>query len=60
MSSFQDVRGAMARLTGNALVAGGVLPMDQYWDNVRETPPAGIYAVVSISFPSSWIQSRSF
>ena len=52
--SFQQVRGAMAKLTSDALVAAGVPFADQHWDNVTEKPSkdaAGTYAAVSISFP---------
>ena len=52
--SIQDVRGAIAKLTSDALVAAGVPFADQHWDNVTETPSkdaAGTYAAVSISFP---------
>jgi hypothetical protein len=51
MSSFQDVRGAMAKLTSDVLAAAGVPCV---FDNVEETPPkdaAGRYAVINISFP---------
>ena len=52
--SFQQVRGAIAKLTSDALAAGGVPFADQHWDNVTETPnkdAAGTYAVINISFP---------
>jgi len=51
MSSFQQVRGAMAKLTSDELVKAGVPCV---FDNVEETPPkdaAGRYAVINISFP---------
>ena len=58
MSSFQDVRGAMAKLTSDALTAGGAswgVPfVDQSFDNVEESPAkdaTGRYAVINISFP---------
>ena len=54
MSIFQDVRGAMAKLTSEALVAAKVSLADQHWDNVTETPSkdaAGTYAKIVISFP---------
>ena len=58
MASFQDVRGAMAKLTSDALTAGGVLfPGQQVFDNVQETPPADTYAVISISFPQTVIEA---
>ena len=58
MASFQDVRGAMAKLTSDALTAGGVLfPDQQVFDNVQETPPAATYAVISISFPQTVIEA---
>jgi hypothetical protein len=52
--SIQDVRGAIAKLTSDALVAAGVPFADQHWDNVGETPSkdaAGTYAVINISVP---------
>ena len=51
MSSFQQVRGAMQKLTSDALVAGGIPFAAHCFDNVQETPPADSYAVISISFP---------
>jgi hypothetical protein len=54
--SFQQVRGAIAKLTSDALATGGVPFADQHWDNVGETPgkdAAGTYAVINISFPRS-------
>ena len=54
MSSFQDVRGAMAKLTSDALTSAGVPFADQAFDNVTETPSkdsAGTYAKILISFP---------
>ena len=60
MASFQDVRGAMAKLTSDALTAGGIPFADQHWDNVGETPTkdaAGSYAVINISFPSTMIET---
>jgi len=54
MSSFQQVRGAIAKLTSDALTAAGVPFADQHWDNVGETPTkdaAGTYAVINISIP---------
>jgi hypothetical protein len=62
MSSFQDVRGAMAKLTSDALVVDGTppVPVPCVFDNVEETPPkdaAGRYAVINISFPQSVIET---
>jgi hypothetical protein len=57
MASFQDVRGAMAKLTSDALTAGGVPFTAQVFDNVQETPPADTYAVISISFPQTVIEA---
>jgi hypothetical protein len=57
MASFQDVRGAMAKLTSDALTAGGMPFMAQVFDNVQETPPADTYAVISISFPQTVIEA---
>ena len=60
MSSFQNVRGAMAKLTSDALTAGGVAFADQNFDNVQETPskdPSGTYATINISFPQSTIEA---
>jgi hypothetical protein len=56
MSSFQQIRGAMATLTSKALVFDGPppVPVPCVFDNTFETPPAdpaGTYAVVNISFP---------
>jgi hypothetical protein len=54
MSIFQDVRGAMAKLTSDALTSAGVPFADQSFDNVQETPSkdaAGTYAKINISFP---------
>jgi hypothetical protein len=54
--SYQQVRGAIAKLTSDALTAAGVPFADQHWDNVTETPSkdaAGTYAVVNISFPQT-------
>jgi hypothetical protein len=58
MSTFQDVRGAMAKLTSEALVANGepwgIAFADQSFDNAQETPSkdaAGAYAKINISFP---------
>jgi hypothetical protein len=49
--TFQLVRGAMQKLTSDALVAGG-LPFEQHcFDNAQETPPSGTYAVINLSFP---------
>jgi hypothetical protein len=56
MSSFQDVRGAMAKLTSDALTAGGIPFAAQVFDNVQETPPTGRYAVINISFPETVIE----
>ena len=56
MASFQDVRGAMAKLTSDALEAGGVPFAAQVFDNVGETPPANTYAVISIGFPRTVIE----
>ena len=55
--SFQQVRGAMAKLTSDALAAGGVPFAAQCWDNVQETPPADTYATISISFPQTVIEA---
>ena len=53
--SFQDVRGAIQKLTSDALVAAGI-PFDQHcFDNVQEDPPvdpSGSYAVINVSFPN--------
>jgi hypothetical protein len=52
--SFQQVRGAMAKLTSDALIAAGVPLADQVFDNTLETPPkdpAGTYAALNLSFP---------
>lgn len=52
--TFQSVRGAVAKLTSDALVAAGIPFADQHWDNVGETPtkdPSGSYAVINISIP---------
>ena len=62
MSSFQDVRGAMAKLTSDALVVDGTppVPVPCVFDNTLETPPkdaAGRYAVINISFPQSVIET---
>jgi hypothetical protein len=54
MSSFQDVRGAMQKLTSDALTAAGVPFAQHCFDNTVETPPAdpaGTYAVLNLSFP---------
>jgi hypothetical protein len=54
MSTFQQVRGAIAKLTSDALTAAGVPFADQSFDNVQETPSkdsAGTYAKINISFP---------
>lgn len=53
-ATFQDVRGAMQKLTSDALTTGGVPFADQIFDNVGETPPqdsSGTYAKINISFP---------
>lgn len=55
--SFQQVRGAMAKLTSDALAAGGIPFAAQVFDNVQETPPADTYAVISISFPQTTIEA---
>jgi hypothetical protein len=60
MSSFQDVRGAMAQLVSDALFAVGVPLEKQVFDNTFETPPAdpaGTYAVVNISFPQVTVET---
>lgn len=57
MASFQDVRGAMAALTSDALEVGGVPFAAQVFDNVQETPPADTYAVINISFPQTVIEA---
>jgi len=52
--SYQLVRGAMAKLTSDALSAAGVPFADQAFDNVQDTASkdaAGTYAVINISFP---------
>jgi hypothetical protein len=52
--TIQDVRGAIAKLTSDALAAAGIPFADQHWDNVGETPgkdAAGTYAVINISVP---------
>ena len=55
--SFQQVRGAMAKLTSDALAAGGIPFAAQVFDNVQETPPATTYAVISISFPETVVEA---
>ena len=57
MASFQDVRGAMAVLTRDALEAGKIARAAIVFDNVGETPPADTYAVISISFPQTVIET---
>lgn len=60
MSSFQQVRGAIAKLTSDALTAAGVPFADQHWDNVSETPSKdadGTYAVVNISIPQTLVET---
>ena len=60
MATFQDVRGAMAKLVSDALTAAGIPFDDQTFDNVRETPPqdaGGRYATISISFPETVIET---
>jgi hypothetical protein len=57
--TFQDVRGAMAKLTSDALAVGGVPFADQGFDNVQETPSkdaAGTYAKINISFPQTVVE----
>lgn len=51
--TLQAVRGAMATLTADALVAGGMAADRIYWQNVQESPPADgqPWAMVTISFP---------
>jgi hypothetical protein len=52
--SFQQIRGAMQKLTSDALTAAGVPFAQHCFDNVQETPPAdpaGTYAVLNLSFP---------
>ena len=64
MSTFQDVRGAMEKLTSDALTLAGVplagVPFaDQSFDNVQETPSkdaAGTYAKITISFPQTVVE----
>jgi hypothetical protein len=58
--SFQQVRGAMAKLTSDALVVAGVPLVDQVFDNTAETPPkdpAGTYAVLNLSFPQVAVEA---
>ena len=59
MSTFQDVRGAMEKLTSDALTSAGVPFADQSFDNVQETPSkdsAGTYAKINISFPQTVVE----
>ncbi len=51
--SLQQVRGAMAKITSDALTAAGIPFNYQYFDNVQETPAGAetAYAVIFISFP---------
>lgn len=56
MGSYQDLRGAMARLTSDALESAGIPLALQTFDNVQETPPAdpgASYASIAISFPQA-------
>jgi hypothetical protein len=58
--SFQQIRGAMAKLTSDALVVAGVPLADQVFDNTVETPPkdpAGTYAVLNLSFPQVAVEA---
>jgi len=60
MASFQDVRGAMAKLVSDALIAAGIPFADQVFDNVQETPPqdsSGSYARVLINFPRTTLET---
>jgi hypothetical protein len=54
--TFQIVRGAIQKLTSDALVAAGI-PFDQHcFDNVQEdapVDPSGSYAVINVSFPNT-------
>ena len=59
-ATFQDVRGAMQKLTSDALTTGGVPFADQVFDNVQETPPqdsSGTYAKINISFPETVLET---
>jgi hypothetical protein len=58
--SFQQIRGAMAKLTSDALVVAGVPLTSQVFDNTAETPPkdpAGTYAVLNLSFPQAVMET---
>jgi hypothetical protein len=58
--SFQQIRGAMAKLTSDALIVAGVPLTDQVFDNTAETPPkdpAGTYAVLNLSFPQVAVEA---
>ena len=58
--SFQQIRGAMAKLTSDALAAAGIPLTAQVFDNTAETPPAdpaGTYATISISFPQVTVEA---
>ena len=56
MSSYQSIRGAMAKLTSDALATAGIPVLSQVFDNTVETPPASRYAVINISFPEAVIE----
>jgi len=60
--SFQQIRGAMAKLTSDALDSAGIsfTGDQQSFDNTKETAPkdaAGRYAVINISFPQTVIEA---
>jgi hypothetical protein len=56
MTSYQSIRGAMAKLTSDALITTGIPILSQVFDNTVETPPASSYAVINISFPGAVIE----
>ena len=56
MTSYQSIRGAMAKLTSDALITAGIPILSQVFDNTVETPPASSYAVINISFPGAVIE----
>lgn len=52
--TFQTVRGAIQKLTSDALVTAGIAFDQHCFDNVQEDPPvdpSGSYAVINVSFP---------
>jgi len=57
--TFQAVRGAMQKLTSDALIAAGIPFTQHCFDNVQEDPPvdpSGSYAVINLSFPQSVVE----